>query len=88
VIARNSRRNPKGLQAASGALCAAALLVGATARVEGVPPAALIAGLIPTAAGVLLLVLVPIPARRLRAVGWTLVTTSAVTMAVLVAVLR
>jgi hypothetical protein len=83
LIARNTRRDPAGSR--RGALSVVALtsvcLVALAAR-ETVPAIVLL-GFAPLACVTAAVAAAPIPARRLRAVGWTIVGASAVLFATL-----
>lgn len=88
VIARNTRRNPRPLQVATVVVTAAAVVAAAVIPIGGVTRVQRVLCLVPTVVSVLFLLVADIPARRLRAVGWTLVGASAVTMLVLVLAFR
>lgn len=89
VIAKNTRRNPRPLQLASILVCIVAMVVAAAATfVTGVSRVQRVLCLVPTVTSVVFLLVAEIPARRLRAVGWTLIVASAVTMVVLVLAFR
>jgi hypothetical protein len=88
VIARAKRRSPWPSLLGVGALAAAAVAgVWHVAATDAVPTSVLWA-LVPTAALVLLLSVGPIPAQRLKMIGWSLMAASLATFAVLTAVFR
>lgn len=83
LIARQTRRDGRGSAAAALALVGLALGALVTLVREARVPTVVLLGFVPVAALVVTVALAPIPARRLRWVGWSLVGASALLFAAL-----
>jgi hypothetical protein len=83
VMARSARRSPRPAQL----LCAGLAMIGNGGLIAstryGLLPAAVATTLIPMSLAALLIASTSIPARRMRAIGWSIVALSVVTMALM-----